>query len=230
MIIDKKIIPLYDFHLHTKYTDGKCEVNQIFDRAIKEGIDVIIFTEHTETYKSERENWFKDYYIDIKKNQEKNKNLIKSFVGIEAFVEDFEGKVGATNEMLEKSDFILGAVHRYPKITGSVKDLTPSEAIDLEYRSLLGLLNNKEIDSIAHIGATCTKYVVQFPKTNIIDIIVKATKKEIAIEINPIYHRPLIKFIEMCAKENALITLGSNAHGYNDIGYIIKQIKEELYG
>jgi len=34
----------------------------------------------------------------------------------------------------------------------------------------------------------------------------------------------------MCAKENALITLGSNAHGYNDIGYIIKQIKEELYG
>jgi len=79
-IIDKKIIPLYDFHLHTKYTDGKCEVNQIFDRAIKEGIDVIIFTEHTETYKSERENWFKDYYIDIKKNQEKNKNLIKSFV------------------------------------------------------------------------------------------------------------------------------------------------------
>ncbi len=228
-LLESKIVPNYDFHIHTNYTDGKATVRQVFEKAIEFGLEAIAFTEHTESWHNSDPEWFSEYCKEILECRKIFKDRIKAYVGIEAPAISFEGALGATNVMIEKAEFILGAAHRYPGIEGrKVSDLGNNEAIDLEFRTLMGLATNPLINSIAHMGGTCSKYCTPFPTHLMREVIRQAVKNTIAIEINPVYHRPLKNFIELCAEENASITLGSNAHGFNDIGMIVRKIKDEI--
>ncbi len=228
-LLEHKIVPSYDFHIHTKYTDGKAIVSQVFEKAIAFGLEAIAFTEHTEPWHNLKPEWFSEYCKEIRENREIYKDKIKAYIGIEAPAISFEGELGATKEMFDTAEFILGAAHRYPGIEGrKVSELGNNEAIDLEFRTLMGLATNPMIHSIAHMGGTCSKYCTPFPPHLMREVIQQAVKNNIAIEINPVYHRPLKNFIELCAEENANITLGSNAHGFNDIGMIVRKIKDEI--
>jgi len=228
-LLSSKIIPKWDFHIHTNFTDGKASVRQIFHQAIEQKLEIIAFTEHTELWRTDNANWFKCYIEEIEKYREVFKNEIEVFIGVEANAVSFEGDIELTEQMKGRVEFILGAAHRYPGLAGRrVQDLSKTEAIDLEYETLLGLTFAKEIDAIAHIGATCTKYCTPFPMNLTREIIREATKNNIAIEINPTYHKPLIVYLEMCAKENAMLTMGSNAHGLSDIGLVVKELRKIL--
>ena len=115
---------------------------------------------------------------------------------------DFNGSIDATNEMLETAEFILGAAHRYPGLGNlKVQELKNNDAIELEYKTLIGLTMNQDIDGIAHVGATCTKYCTMFPLHLVREIIAIASSQGIAIEINPIYNKPLISFLKSVLKK-----------------------------
>ena len=228
-LLQQRDVPAYDFHIHTNYTDGKATVREVIEKAIEFKLEAICFTEHTETWHHTDEKWFGKYFKEISKIRGEYSDKLQIFIGVEVPVVSFNGDLEVTSEMLEKVDFVLGAAHRYPEMEGrKVKELSATEAIDLEVRTLESCLQNPNVDAIAHIGATCSKYVVKFPEALTRQIIRKATKKGIAVEINPVYHKPLISFLEICAEENAMISLGSNAHGFNDVGYIVKELKKEL--
>ncbi|KAB2878376.1 PHP domain-containing protein [bacterium] len=228
-LLNHKRVPKWDFHIHTNYTDGKASVQQVFEKAIEEELEVIIFTEHTEPWRSINPHWFQSYVHEIVNFRVTYQDKIKAFIGLEANAVSFEGQVELTDQMVEKAEFVLGAAHRYPGLeTRKIADLSKNEAIDLEYRTLMGLAASTEIDAIAHIGATCSKYCTPFPIHLTREIIKEATKNNVAVEINPVYHKPLIHFLEICAEENAMIALGSNAHGFGDIGLIARELEKTL--
>ena len=225
-LLEKKIVPKWDFHIHTKYTDGYATVEQVFERAIQEKLEIIIFTEHAEPWRTNTPEWYQIYVAEIKKFREIYKKDIVAFIGIEANAISFDGEVELTEDMREHSEFILGAAHRYPGLGGrKIVDLKPNEAIELEFKTLMGLAESLEIDAIAHIGATCTKYCAPFPLSLMKEIIRLATTNGIAVEVNPRYCNP-IEFLELCAEEGAMVTLGSNAHGFNDIGLVARELQE----
>lgn len=225
-LLERKIVPKWDFHIHTNYTDGKANVQEVFERGIQAGLAIIIFTEHAEPWRTSAPNWFLNYAAEIEKFRTIYQDDIKAFIGIEANAISFDGKIELTQQMTEQSEFILGAAHRYPGLGGrKITDLSGLEAIDLEYTTLMGLSESDEIDAIAHIGATCTKYCMPFPSNLMREIIRSAVKKDIAVEVNPAYHNPLIAFLEQCAEEDAMVTLGSNAHGFSDIGLVVRELQ-----
>ena len=222
-------IPKVDFHIHTNFTDGKASIEQVVEIAIKKGMKAICFTEHTEPWQHKHANWFNNYVNQIEEQRVLRHEEIHLFIGIEAPLLNFDGKIEATTEMISKVDFVLGAAHRYPTIEGrKVSDLSPTEAIDLEFRSLESLIYNTEVDCIAHIGATCSKYVTEFPKTLTEELIKLAAKENKIIEINPVYHQPLKDFLKLCTKHNVQVSLGSNAHGFGDIGMVSEKLIEIL--
>jgi putative hydrolase len=228
-LLEKKIIPKREFHVHTKYTDGRATVKQAIQRGILAGLEIIIFTEHAEPWRNSANDWFVNYVSEIEKFRVVFQNKIKVFVGIEANAISFDGEIELTDHMRQNSEFILGAAHRYPGINDrKIADLSGSEAIDLEYKTLIGLSESDEIDAIAHIGATCTKYCAPFPSNLMREIIRSAAKNGIAVEVNPIYHKPLIAFLELCAEEDAMVTFGSNAHGFGDIGLVVRELQSIL--
>ncbi|WP_300455629.1 PHP domain-containing protein [Accumulibacter sp.] len=224
-----KSVPKWDFHIHTNYTDGKASVQQVFERGIEAGLEVIAFTEHAEPWRSSTPDWFPNYVAEIERCRVSCAHQIKAFIGIEANACSFDGEVELTGAMREKSEFILGAAHRYPGLDGrKVADLSGPEAIELEYKTLMGLAQSTEIDAIAHIGATCAKYCAPFPLSLTREIIRSAAHNGIAVEINPVYHKPLAAFLALCADEGALVTLGSNAHGFGDIGLVVRALQAGL--
>ena len=224
-LLSSKNIPKWDFHIHTNYTDGKASVLQIFNAAIEQELEMIAFTEHTEAWRTDKTGWFNKYVEEIKKYREVHQNKIKAFIGVEANAISFDGDIELTDQMNKDVEFILGAAHRYPGLEGrNIHDLSNTEAIYLEYKTLMGLAAAKKIHAVAHIGATCSKYCTPFPMNLTKEIIRMAAKNHIAVEINPVYHKPLINFLEICAEENAMVTLGSNAHGLGDIGLIVREL------
>ncbi len=222
-------IPLWDFHIHTSFTDGKNTVEENVEAAKDQNLSRIIFTEHTEPWQATYQDWFKDYVDQINFFRKKYADSIEILIGVECPAVSFDGDLEITDDMREHCHFILGAAHRYPGMEGRrVKDLEAKEAIDLEYRTLMGLCgNHKEVDALAHIGATCSKYAGVFPSNLLRDIIKKATSNHIAIELNHWYHKPTSEFLQICAEENAFMTLGSNAHDKKHIGAVAKHLKEQ---
>ena len=226
-ILEKKVAPHWDFHIHSKYTDGKASIREIFDTAVQERLEVIAFTEHTEPWRFKNTSWYLEYFNEIERFRRIYCNRLVAFIGIESSAVTFRGDLDATDEMLETAEFILGAAHRYPEIGNlKVQELKDNQAIDMEYKTLIGLSMNQNIDAIAHIGATCAKYCTSFPQHLVRDIITRSSRNKIAVEINPVYNKPLIPFLEICAEEDAKVTLGSNAHGFGDIGLVSRELNK----
>ena len=218
--------PLWDFHVHTNFTDGKNSVEEMVEEALKRKISLLIFTEHTEPWLNHQEDWFKEYCAQINFFKQKYRQEIELKIGIETPATDYTGGLEMNDEMDKHSEFILGAAHRYPGLGNRrVRDLNEQEAINFEYNTLMALAENPKIDAIAHIGATCSKYVESFPEKLTRNIIKTAAKNHIAIEINQQYHQPLSAFINICMEEKAIITLGSNAHRKEDIGNAAQEVK-----
>ena len=219
--------PLHEYHIHTSYTDGENTAKEVVDESIRLGLKQIIFTEHTEPWFAKNKNWFGAYADEIVFFQNKFKDIIEIKIGIETPAIDFLGNIEISEEMDTRCDYILGAAHRYPGLEGKrVQDLSANEAIELEFKTLMGLAGNKNIDALAHIGGTCLKYCSEFPRSMMVEIIREATKNNIAIEINHQYHQPLQGIIDICVQENASVVLGSNAHKLSEVGSVYRAIIE----
>jgi histidinol phosphatase-like PHP family hydrolase len=220
------IIPAVDFHIHTRYADGKASVDDVARIAVEKNLEAIAFTEHTESWHHmDDADWFSKYVNDIALAREKYANL-RIFCSVEAPVIDFEGNLFLEGVDVDVLDFVLGAAHRYPGTEGrKTGDLTPQEAIELEYKCIYSLITRSKADIIAHIGATCTKYVTPFPQDLIRELLKLAAKHDKIVEINPVYHQPLGPFLEMCIAENVRVIPGSNAHGFGDIGLVVEKLK-----
>jgi len=222
-------VPRWDCHVHTRYTDGVPDVEAAVCRAIACGLARVIFTEHSEPWQAKYAGWFPDYLRDIDDSRRRHAGEIEIIAGVEAPAVDFDGGLELTDEMARHADFVLGAAHRYPGM-GDVKvsDLGAATAIDLEFRTLMALAVNPRVHAIAHLGATCAKYCGPFPADLARDVIRTATAHGVPIEINPEYHQPLAQFLRICIEENALVTLGSNAHTLEQIGTVHSAVAEAL--
>jgi len=70
----------YIFHIHTNYTDGLSKVNDYFEYASKNNINVIIFTEHVR----KKLNYNFDSFIEDIRHNNRKFPKIKTFIGCEA--------------------------------------------------------------------------------------------------------------------------------------------------
>lgn len=222
-------VPKWDYHLHSDLTDGQDSIASIVKHSILLRLERIIFTEHTEPWLTKTQDWFREYSNQVNACQEEYHGKIEILMGLEVPAIDFIGNFELSDRMDKEACFLLGAAHRYPEIEGRrVRDLSKDEAIDLEFRTLMGLAQNPDIDAIAHIGGTCQKYCGPFPEEFSREVIRTATRTGIAIEINHRYHQPLERFLKICVEEQARITIGSNAHSLPEVGAANRELKTLL--
>ena len=222
--IDKNNIPLIDFHIHTNWTDGKNTSLEMYNKAIHEGLESILFSEHVRKSSS---NWFFKFVKEIR-------NLPPSsclaLVGIETKVDDFMGNLDSTDEIIEISDLVLASVHRFPGEKGIIKDtrgISPNDAVKIESDLSLAVLENKNVDILGHpFGMSYRRFKIEPSEEQFKQIIKKASKAGIAIEVNSFYHPNPWNLIHLCEEEGAYISLGSNAHDVSNVGNIIKILKE----
>ncbi len=203
-----------DFQVHTVATDGRGTVRELIDLAAEIGLGEMAFTEHvrkTSTY-------FGAFAAEVRAAREGAS--LPVFVGIEAKADSDDGDLDASPEILADAEIVLGSVHRFP-IGGELveaKTMSYEEASQREFRLAMGLIRNAPIDVLSHPGGMCQRAFGEFPADLFEELMEASISRSVAIEINSSYTRDMDSFLELCAKVNPLISVGSDVHRLDDLG------------
>ncbi len=218
-------IPDYDFHMHTTWTDGEDTVQAMHVRAIQAGLKGVLFSEHARRTSGE---WFGRFAAEIRALP---KTKCIALVGVESKIDDFSGALDLAPEVFREADLVMASVHRFPGEEGIVKgtkDYTPEKAVDLEYRLSMAALDNPDVDILGHVfGMTYRRFGFHAPEDKFREIIGKAARTGVAIEINPHYHVDPWSILRWCQEAGAPVSLGSNAHSVTDVGKIQRVLRRE---
>jgi putative hydrolase len=218
-------IPPVDFHIHTSWTDGANTCRELYDRALLLNLKQILFSEHA---RKTSVDWFFKFADEVR-------NLpydgCRALVGVETKIEDMDGTLDSTKEIIESCDLVIASVHRFPDKKGNFvnfKVISPEKAIEIEYHLANKVIENPAVDILGHPFGMCYKeYRISPPHDLIISLIDKCAKFDVAFEINARYHSDPWLFIQWCKELDCPISIGSDAHNINEIGRIVKKLKGE---
>lgn len=224
-------VDLRDYHIHTERTDGHAKVEEYIHEAIKKGLNEIAFTEHVR----KSSDWYDSFIEEVKMLRDKYKNDLTVFYGIEAKVLDYDGHLDATEDMIHKSEIVLGSVHRYPAGADKYLDLqnlSVDDAARIEFELACAIIRNPDVDVLAHPGGVFERrFGTTFPRNYLEEIIKIANQCGKAMEINSSYLRDSQSFLNLLSKLNPYVSLGSDAHSTRELGNVLslmnKQIGEE---
>ena len=218
----------FDWHLHTSQTHGKSTPLDMVEQAKNKGLKSIAFAEHV----NHKTKWFNSFKRKLKKIRQKRD--IDLLIGIETKAIDFKGNVDAPQNVINSAEIVIGSVHRYPTKEGKllsleeIEKLGQKKAAETEYELAMGLLENPRIDVLGHPFGVYSRFFDTFPSEFLEKILIKARKKEVAIEINSAYELDSKKFFELLKKINPYVSVGSDAHQKKEIGNKFEQIKRVL--
>jgi len=215
-----------DFHIHTTFTDGSSTIEEYVNRAIQLEIQEIAFTEHVRRTST----WYLSFVENVESVRESYKNKIHIYHGIETKVVDFNGEVDATDEMLDTAEIILGSVHRFPDYfinnLRNNDNPDPKDLAEIEFKLSTGLLKNPMVDILAHPGGMFIKKChKKFPRNYLKDLIDLANNYNKVIEINSSYLKNVAFDKDLFSQLNPYVSLGSDAHDEEELGTIVKFIK-----
>jgi putative hydrolase len=216
-------VPGVDFHLHTTWTDGENSAVEMHNQAIARGLSSILFSEHA---RKSSGDWFPEFAREVRSLP---RSACTALVGVETKVESFAGSLDCTPNILAQADVVMASVHRFPGEQGVVRgfgDVKPEEAVDLEFRLAMAVLENPDVDILGHPFGMCyRRYHVRPPDEKMRALIARAASTGVAFEVNAHYHPHPWQLIEWCLEAGARLSLGSNAHRTADIGRIVSVLE-----
>jgi putative hydrolase len=216
--IRKNHIPMFDYHMHTSWTDGQNTSVEMYERASRIGLKSILFSEHA---RKSSEDWFHRFANEIRGLP---KSPCEALVGVEAKVIDFDGNIDSSKKIINDCDLVMASVHRFPGETNMqkmVSEIDKFEAIEIELELSLKVLENDTVDILGHpFGMSIRRFGQTPPIESFIRIIKKASETGVAFEINSHYHNNFWELIELCMYFGTTISLGSNAHNVDSVGHI----------
>jgi len=221
-------IPRMDCHLHSNYTDGKATLKDYLEVAIRRKFTCVCFTEHVD----KTTTWYHNLMDEVILLRQNSLAGIEVYHGIEVRAVDYEGNLNTYPELVSQAEIVIGVVHSYPnekKGKYRLDELNMDMALELEYKTTMGLLGNKQIDVLGHPGRTFEEHFGEFPLKLYKDIVMKAKDKGIAIELNPRHQRNFRDFMGICLDVDVFVSLGSDAHSVSEFGRSYEQLENVLF-
>lgn len=218
-------LPKIDCHLHTSWTDGKNTVEEMHRAAEKAGLKAILFSEHSRKTSTE---WFYKFASEVRGLPASS---CRAYVGTEVKVETRTGDIDTIPEIINQCDFVMASVHRFIDANNSVisfADTNPTQAVEIEYDLTWSVLQNPQVDIIGHIfGMSYRRFGQKPPDKTVRELIARAAKFGVAVEVNSQYHPNTLKMLKWCQEFDAKVTFGSNAHTLTEVGAIMRQLVKE---
>ena len=103
-------IPKIDHHLHTKWTDGKNSVQDMYNFYRKKNYESILFSEHS---RKTSKNWFKKFSNQVRKIKY---TTCMPIVGTEVKIVNLKGHLDLSKKIKKECDLIMASVHRFPNV------------------------------------------------------------------------------------------------------------------
>lgn len=205
-----------DIHLHSDFSDGENTPEEIIITAIKLGFEVIAFTEHVR----KETTWLDDFTREIERLKDTYKDNIKILSGIEAKVIDLNGNIDAKPSFFDKVDVVLAAFHKIPTNKGFIPTDQISkrrdEALHYWYRAMLAVLENPNVDIIAHPTHLLRVHKINVPKDMMIEIARKSKNYKKKFEKNLKHNLPNEQFLQILNEYDVEIVNGSDSHSVEE--------------
>jgi putative hydrolase len=203
-----------EFHAHTTYTDGRMSVAEAVRTAAEQQLRLFVLTDHVRR----ETDWFPAFAAEILA-QPYTAGLDVG-IGCEAKILDRTGALDVTDAIRAACDLVLASVHGIPVAGRFVKprDLPPAELEKAERELALSVLSNGTADVLAHPMGMFQSTTRTFPHASMAALVEAAAASDVAIEISSSYLVDVPAFLELCERHNPVVSIGSDAHGVEDVG------------
>lgn len=220
-------IPMQDTHMHTRFSDGRNNYQDYIDRAYELGLETIAFTEHADDTSA----WFPEYIDTLRRARDEHAGRLRVCVSAEVKAAEQDGTPNMSSARMAHVDYLVGVIHRYPKggdAWHAFDDLRADEALELDYRISRGLASHPDVDVLGHPGGVYAHYYGTYDESYMRHIVEVANENGTVIEVNshPRYQRHFKMILDSCLDVDALITLGSDAHGVEELGHVVTATRE----
>lgn len=233
-----------DSHVHTVVShDGKSTMREYIENAKKYNVDEITFTEHYDIYDGIKTNLHtldvNSYYRQYMANRDND--LVKTNFGIEIGLQPYENISRPISSMVKQYDFdfIIGSSHITERKDMAMdpsffEGLTRKKAYLKYFKEVLQNIKkyNNEFDVYGHLdyvvryGGYDEKSIEYKEFREILDeILINLVRKDKGLEINTSgiryglgYPHPNVEILKRFKELGGnIITLGSDAHNYQDL-------------
>lgn len=214
-----------DFHLHSTWTDGKNSVQEIVDIAKANDLTSIAITDHIR----KESTYFEDYKKEI--DELNSREELNIYVGFEAKIEDFNGKVDVCEETAKQADLAIASVHRYPLGTKlyNASEFSKKIAQEIELELSLAALKKGELNVLGHPGGMSLVFYEEFPSQMFEEIIKECAKNGIAFDLNGRYHKNQFDVLyPLLQKYNPYVSIGTDSHSIDKMFVWNNFLKESL--
>lgn len=216
-----------DYHMHTRYTDGKASVAETIARCEALGLAEIAFTEHVR----KDSTWFPRFAAEVREAGARAK--LKVLVGCEARISSFEGALDISEEIRGLCDVVLASVHRFPGPDGkpvAFSSVPKRTFATIEQRLALAFVRRGGADVLAHPGGMSLRYAEGFPDEYYEALMRACRDAGIAIEFNASYMRDFSRFHALARRIDPLVSVGSDAHDLAELGVCRDRLSALLWG
>lgn len=216
-----------DYHIHSRYSDGRQSVENIVDAAVSRGLLEVAITDHgplAAVIGVKKQESYLDIKEEIYQLQSQYPN-IHILLGAEANIRDTAGILDLEEEIIEELDILIAGLHPYTLPT-SVKDgwnimarnslrhLGPrfqKEAVKANTRAIVAALNRyPQIDILSHPGL--------FFKVDIEEIAWACKIRQVLFEINCAHKYPPVSDIIEANRVGVKFIINSDAHFEKSVG------------
>jgi histidinol-phosphatase (PHP family) len=235
-----------DYHMHSKYSDGRSAPEDYITAAVSAGLSEIGFSEHLTLFK-DPEDWNMNpvntspYINHIQKLRNQTKH-IKIKIGLE--VDYFEGKEKEISDFLGPLplDYIIGSVHYLGEKTVDFgPEFYEGKSIDRLFESYFHSVSAAAASGLFDIIGHCDLiriygYKPSSDQESLYRILARTMKKhDVAFELNTNgRNRPLAdfypdrKFLHIFREENVPVCVNSDAHMPSRVGQYFEEAYELL--
>lgn len=217
-----------DYHTHTIYSHGKGTIEENVKAAIKKGLKEIVISDHGPGHMFFGVNLkkLKRMRKEIDALNEKYKDKIKIYLGVEANIISADGDIDVSEEELKLLDKLLVGFHNGAK-PKSIKDFytlfiknkmakfnskLKEECRRINTQALIKAINKYKIDIITHPGAKVDIDTRELAKA--------AAKRGTALEINSSHRFLTLEYVKIAMEEGVMFSIDSDAHRPEDVGNV----------
>jgi len=206
------MLPKFDFHIHTIYSDGTRPPKAMVEAAEARGLEAVAITDHgPELSVGISPAKIAPMLRDVEAAKEDAGILV--LTGMEANIIDLSGAIDLNDGVIDKLDILVAGLHR---LSSFGRDPEALARIYLE--TVTNAMKRGQIDVLAHPFQFHGDLASHLSPRDIREFARTAAQNEVAIELNAKYHVPDRQLLLTCAEEGVKFSVGTDAHTPPEVG------------
>lgn len=200
-----------DFHVHTKWSDGINQIEDMIAEAKQMGYQYIAITDHSksDTIAHGMDEKRLEKYIEAVRTAAKKFSGIKVFAGSEVYIHA-DGHLDFSDDVLKKLDIVVASIHRAFKMPA-----------DKMTKRIVNMLENKNVDIFGHPSTRLinTRAPIDADWKHVFQI---AADRGVVMEVNASPERLDLKdvHIRQALEAGCKIAINTDSHNKNQFRYM----------